>query len=184
MRKQSRDKRTHTGQAGFTLIELMVAVVVLIVGVLGVAQLVPAALTLNFVNRANSNSMLFAQRLLDEFMDQPITTFAYTDATGTFPCNPCNLGTGNVFNAVEGSPLTTLAGHAAIDFTAATVAGYSFVYRDPEDTSGVWYDVRWAVISTGPAAGSVSSRRILLGVMKRDGDKPLPPVTLETLVEK
>jgi prepilin-type N-terminal cleavage/methylation domain-containing protein len=176
MRKQNRFKGQ---QAGFTLIELMVAVLVLIVGVVAVAQLVPAAIYLNGANRADSSSMVFAQREMDQFVDQPLSVLTFTDQQG----NVCNLGSATVFNTVVGNPVTTVSGHAAINFTGNPVAGYSYYYTDPEDTSGRQYDVRWAVISTG-TAGNVTSRRILMGVRKRGGDNPLPPVTLETLVEK
>jgi hypothetical protein len=43
--------------------------------------------------------------------------------------------------------------------------------------------VRWAVINTG-VAGSVYSRRFILGVQKSGGDTPLPPVTLDSTVSR
>jgi prepilin-type N-terminal cleavage/methylation domain-containing protein len=176
MRKQVRFKGI---QAGFTLIELMVSVLVLLVGVVAVAQLVPAAIFLNTANRADSSSMVYAQREMDQFVEQPLSVMTFTDQQG----NVCNLGSSASFNTVVGNPLTTVAGHAAINFAGAQVAGYGYYYRDPVDTSGAQYDVRWAVISTG-TAGNVTSRRILLGVRKTGGKWPLLPVTLETMVEK
>jgi prepilin-type N-terminal cleavage/methylation domain-containing protein len=179
MRTQVSNKANRARQSGFTLIELMVAIVVLLVGVIAVAQLVPAASFLNARNRADSSSMVYAQREMDQFVDQPLNVFSFTDQQG----NVCNLGSSASYNTVVGNPVTTLAGHAAIDFSGAQVAGYGYFYADPEDTSGTSYDVRWAVISTG-ISGGVSSRRILLGVRKRGGDNPLMPVTLDTTVEK
>ena len=152
---------------------------VLLIGVLAVAQLVPAAIFLNGQNRADSSSMVYAQREMDQLVEVPLTVFTFTDQQG----NTGSLGNAATFNAVVGNPVTTVSGRAAINFAGAPVANYGFYYHDPEDTSGAFYDVRWAVISTG-TAGNVTSRRILLGVRKRGGDNPLLPVTLDTLVEK
>lgn len=172
-------KKKRNGQQGFTLIELMIATVVLVVGVVSVAELVPAAMFLNSRNRSDSSSLVYAQREMDQFVNQPLTSTTFTDQQG----NVCNLGGNTVYNAVVGSPVTTVAGHVAINFTGGQVGGYSYYYVDPEDTSGTKYDVRWAVINTG-AAGNVYSRRFILGVQKSAGDTPLPPVTLDTTVEK
>jgi len=180
MSKRNAHNRKQRAQRGFTLIELLIAVVVLVVGVVAVAQLIPAAMFLNARNRADSTSLVFAQREMDQFVNQPLTgPITFTDQQG----NLCNLGGNTVFNTVVGSPVTTFAGHVAINFSGGQVAGYSYYYTDPTDTSGTSYDVRWAVINTG-AAGQVYSRRFILGVQKRAGDTPLPPITLDTTVER
>jgi prepilin-type N-terminal cleavage/methylation domain-containing protein len=175
--KERRAKRCN--QRGFTLVELMVAMVVLLVGVVAVAELVPAAVFMNGANRADSSSLVFAQRELDQFVEQPLTVTSFVDLQG----NTCNLGSATSFNTVVGNPVTTVAGHAAIDFSGSQVSGYGYYYTDPEDTSGAIYDARWAVISNG-TAGNVTSRRFILGVRKKSGNTPLLPVTIETMVEK
>jgi prepilin-type N-terminal cleavage/methylation domain-containing protein len=179
MNKRRAPNIKHRAQQGFTLIELMIAIVVLVVGVVAVAQLIPAAMFLNGRNRADSSSLVYAQREMDQFVNQPLTSNTFTDQQG----NLCNLGGSATFNAVVGSPVTTVAGHVAINFTGGQIAGYSYYYTDPTDTSGTSYDVRWAVINTG-AGGQVYSRRFMLGVQKRAGDTPLPPVTIDTTVER
>jgi len=176
MRKQIKRGRR---QSGFTLIEVMVAIVVLLAGVIGVAQLVPAAAYLNGQNRADSSSMVYAQREMDEFIDQGMSTAAsFTDEQG----NTCNLGSTATFNTAVGNPLTTLNGHVAIDFSGSQVSGYGYYYTDPSDTTNAIYDVRWAIITNGPASGTITSRRIILGVKKKSGDTPLQPVTLDSTV--
>jgi hypothetical protein len=75
-------------------------------------------------------------------------------------------------------------GQPMIDFTPGReVVGYNFTYADPDDPVGVSYDVRWAVITQAPG-GSVSSKRFILGVSQSGGTSFLPPVTLDTVVEK
>jgi len=181
MSKRNAHKRKQLAQQGFTLIELMIAVVVLVVGVVAVAQLVPAAIFLNSRNRADSSSLVYAQREMDQFVSQAFipAPYTFTDQQGN---TNCNVGGGLVFNAVVGSPVTTIGGHVAIDFTGGHIAGYSYYYTDPTDPT-VMYDVRWAVINTG-TANNVYSRRFILGVQKSGGDTPLPPVTLETTVSR
>jgi prepilin-type N-terminal cleavage/methylation domain-containing protein len=180
MSKRNAHTRKQRGQQGFTLIELMIAIVVLVVGVVSVAQLVPAAIFLNSRNRADSSSLVFAQREMDQFVNQPVSgAVTFTDQQN----NNCNLGSATVFNTPVGSPLTAVGGHVAVNFTAGKVAGYNFTYRDLADTSNTTYDVRWAVISTG-TANNVYSRRFILGVQKTGGDTPLPPVTLDSTVSR
>jgi prepilin-type N-terminal cleavage/methylation domain-containing protein len=174
-------KKKQRRQRGFTLIEVMISTIVLLVGVVAVAQLVPAAIFLNSRNRSDSSSLVYAQREMDQFINNAFapSPYTFTDQQG----NVCNLGGNTVYNTVVGNPVTTVGGHVAINFGGGQVAGYSYYYVDPEDTSGTKYDVRWAVINTG-AAGNVYSRRFILGVQKSAGDTPLPPVTLDATVEK
>ena len=176
---KSTGKRTRNSQQGFTLVELMVAMAVLLLGVVAVAELVPAAVSLNGENRTNSSSLVFAQRELDQFVEQPLSVTSFVDLQG----NTCNLGSATSFNTVVGNPLTTVAGRAAIDFSGSQVSGYGYYYTDPEDTSGASYDVRWAVISNG-TSGNVTSRRFIIGVRGQGGNSSLLPVTIETTVEK
>jgi prepilin-type N-terminal cleavage/methylation domain-containing protein len=179
MSNRNAHNRKHRGQQGFTLIELMIAVVVLVVGVVAVAELVPAAIFLNSRNRSDSSSLVYAQREMDQFVNQAFNPAnSFTDQQN----NPCNLGGSTVFNAVVGSPVTTVGGHVGINFTVGKVAGYSYNYTDPTDPT-TNYDVRWAVINTGTAT-NVYSRRFILGVQKSGGDTPLPPVTLDTTVSR
>jgi len=181
MNKCNMNNRERRGQQGFTLIELMIAIVVLVVGVVSVAQLVPAAIFLNSRNRFDSSSLVYAQREMDQFVNQAFipAPYTFTDQQG----NPnCNVGGGTVFDAVVGSPVTTVGGHVAINFTGGQVAGYSYKYTDPTDPT-TNYDVRWAVISTG-TANNIYSRRFIMGVQKSGGDTPLPPVTLDTTVSR
>src|SRR6202140_2666515 len=113
MSLRSIQKRKQWGQRGFTLIELMISTVVLLVGVVAVAELVPAAIFLNSRNRSDSSSLVYAQREMDQFLNQPVSG-ALTFADQQF--NNCNLGSATVFNTPVGSPLTAVGGHVAVNF--------------------------------------------------------------------
>jgi prepilin-type N-terminal cleavage/methylation domain-containing protein len=173
-----------SGQRGFTLTEVLIAIVIMLVGIVAVAQLVPASIGTNAANRNDSSALVFAQRELDQFLSQPlnmsISPPAFIDAEGF----SCNLGDPTQPNIVVGSPVTVFYNQLVIDFTATAVGGYSFTYQDPNDPSGVFYDVRWAVVTTTSSNGMVASKRFILGARKRGGNGIYKPVTLDTILER
>jgi type II secretory pathway pseudopilin PulG len=173
--------RRRKSERGFSILEMMLATIILLVGLVAIAQLVPATIFLNFRNRTDSSALVFAQRELDQFIDQPLFATSFTDSTG----NTCALGTAAPANAVQGSPVAVVNNQVVIDFTQAPITDYSFPgpYQDPTDPSGVAYDVRWAVIVTGNGT-NVSSKRFILGIRQGGGNGYFQPITLDTMVEK
>jgi Tfp pilus assembly protein PilV len=169
---------------------MMLATVILLVGLVAIAQLVPASLLLNFRNRTDSAALVFAQRELDQMLDQPLSSSSFYDALGNF----CSLGNSASLNVVQGNPLSVTNSYNSItgaqfsqtliDFSSATpVTNYSFTFPDSTDPSGTTYDVRWAVIITG-TAGSVTSKRFILGVRQAGGSGYFQAITLDTVVER
>ena len=171
-------------QRGFSLLEMMFATVILLVGLVAIAQLVPASILLNYRNRMDSSALVFAQRQLDQMLDQPMTVNFFTDALG----NICQLGNPAVTNAAQGSTVTTFNNQTLIVFSSpnpplAPTNGYGFTYQDPTDPSGTTYDVRWAVIITGNGV-TASSKRFIVGVRQAGGTGYFQPITLDTMVGK
>jgi len=166
---------------------MLLATVILLVGLVAIAQLVPAAMLMNSRNRTDSSALVFAQRELDQMLAQPLTATVFSDSLG----NTCNLGNPATPNVLEGSPIVASYssntgqnfGEAFIDFTAAAVANYNFIYQDPTDPSGTAYEIRWAVIVTG-SNGSASSKRFLLGIRQAGGNGYFQPITLDAMVGK
>lgn len=178
--------RRRSNQQGFTLVEVLVASVILIFGVVATAQLVPAALYMNSMNRVDSSESVVAQRFMSGFLHQPLTFTSITDPTGNLcPVGvTCNLGNPAQNKVLVGSPVVVLAtNRPAINFAAAKVAGYSFTYTDPNDPFAIGYDVRWAVV-TFSNGGSPNAKRFIVGAMKRGKNGVFAPVTLDTMVEK
>jgi len=184
-------RKLERQDGGFTLIEVLLAIVVLLVGIVAVAQLVPASIGSNSLNRNDSSALVFAQRQMDLFLGQPLNmsvrppTFTETIDGQTFTCG---LGDPSQPNVLVGSPVVVLNKQTVIDFSAAPpVTNYSFTYHDPNDPFGVVYDVRWAVITTtnGNAVnGMVSAKRFILGARKQGGNGVYRPVTLDTMLER
>jgi prepilin-type N-terminal cleavage/methylation domain-containing protein len=180
---QSKSAKVRRTQRGFTLVEVLIAIVILLVGIVAVAQLVPASISSNSVNRNDSSALVFAQREMDQFLGQPLNMSivppAFIDAEG----NTCYLGNPTQPNVMVGSPVVVYYNQLIIDFGQSAAANYSFTYHDPNDPSGVVYDVRWAVYTT-MNGNSVASKRFILGARKKSGNGIYNPVSLDTMLYK
>ena len=91
---------------------MLFATVILLVGLVAIAQLVPASIFLNYQNRNNSSALVFAQRELDQMLDRPLTFTVFTNAEGQL----CQLGDPAISNAAQGTNVVTYQNQAAIDF--------------------------------------------------------------------
>jgi prepilin-type N-terminal cleavage/methylation domain-containing protein len=191
MNRKHWSNRTISKDSGFTLIEMMFATVIVLVGLVAVAQLVPSSLLMNSNNRNDATGLVLAQRELEAMREVALSgTPSFTDPLGVL-CplgQTCLLGDPTQPNQVVGSPVVLFQGSPVIDFSAAPVAGYSFTYTDPNDPLGAQNDFRWAVItnpSTSATPGQlIFARRIILGVFRRGMRTPSYPVTLDVMVEK
>src|ERR1700680_296676 len=163
------------GQRGFSVLEMLLASVILMVGIISVVQLVPASLQANANNRLDTLATVIAQRELDQMLGQPLSVDTFPDEDK----NTISLGGPNSPGA---SVVKDYAGAEQIDFNAARVDGFSIPsYLDP---SGAPFDVRWRVISQ-VVGGRVISRRIIIGCRKTNATGQLQlPVTLDTWVQK
>jgi prepilin-type N-terminal cleavage/methylation domain-containing protein len=183
---QLKSRKRQFKHSGFTMIEMMIATLVIVVGLVGVAQLIPLSIRLNGANRNDSTALVFAQRELVEMVDQPVTAATFSDPQGVLcpPATLCNLGTAATPKVPVGSPVVMFNSSVPmVDFSAAAVANYSFNYTDPNDPFGLSYDVRWAVITYANGANP-TGKRFIVGVRRRGGNAPFLPVTLDTMVEK
>ena len=180
-------KKVWRNQRGFTLVEVLIAIVILLVGIVAVAQLVPASIGSNSANRNDSSALVFAQRQMDLFLSQPLNMSISPPAfTETIDAQifTCYLGDPTQNNVVVGSPVTVFYNQLVINFAASPVADYNFTYQDPNDPFGLVYDVRWAVIATTNPGGMVTSKRFILGARKKGGNGVYKPVTLDTILYK
>jgi type II secretory pathway pseudopilin PulG len=175
--------KSRNAQEGFSILEMLLATVILLVGLVAIAQLVPATILMNYRNRTDSSALVFAQRELDQMLAQPLNPASsppsFTDAYG----NLCYLGDPTQPNQLLGTNVLLGFNNAPIIDFGSTVSNYNFTYQDPTDPSGVTYDVRWAVITTGNGT-SASSKRFILGVRQVGGTGYFQPITLDSMVGK
>jgi prepilin-type N-terminal cleavage/methylation domain-containing protein len=124
-------------QSGLTLIELMIAMVILAVGVVGSMALVVRAIGGDFASKQTSNSTALTQMVTERIMAVPANNSTIVTITD---CTPTAY---NVSTSVGGGALTT---SGDIDYSQAAVANYNMSYTDC-DTSGrqATYDVRWNI---------------------------------------
>jgi len=78
----------QAGQAGFSMVELLIAIVILLVGVVAVAQLVPTAIQSNTRNRYDSTGLILAQRQLDLMTTQDLRAGFPAPGAHFFFCTP------------------------------------------------------------------------------------------------
>jgi prepilin-type N-terminal cleavage/methylation domain-containing protein len=171
-------------ERGFTLVEMLIATVVVVVGLVAVAQLVPTSMMMNANNRSDGTALVIAQKQMEALRAVPMTTNTFTDALGvTCPlATICSVGDPNQPGIFVGSPVVPFNNSPVIDFAQAPVAGYSYTYTDPNDPSGAVNDVRWAVVTV--VNGSVNGRRIVVGAFRRGMKTPAFPISLDTMVSK
>ena len=178
-------------QSGFSMMELMVAMLVLSAGILGGMSMVVIGMSRNSSNRVDTTGTNVAQTVLEEIAAVPSdidTTFNITDCINTTQSNsPLVVGT-----AVGGANQLS---NGDIDFSqdpTTIAANYHISYTvcSPGQPATV-FDVRWHVTAVGnggacPSTGctskliTVSARQPV--IVTRTGISWLPPVTLRTVV--
>lgn len=170
-----RQRRKAAGkEGGMSLVELMIAMVVLLVGLVGSMALVATSMGNNGRSRQQGNATIVAQLITEKISSVKATTsplLTVTDCAG----NNFNLST----TAPGGSPLTA---QGDVDFTQAAVAGYQVLYTDC-GTGGrqFTYDVRWNVQQ--PTA---NVKLLVVSAKKQNVSTDLRyfslPVTIRTLI--
>lgn len=168
-------------EKGFSLLEMIIASAILLVGVLSVVQLVPASLKSNLYNRMDTMATVVAQRELDLMLNQPLSATSFVDPPGS--TTVYSLGG----TSVTGSPVVMQGSTPVIDFSADRVDGYNIQgyqdLNDPNFPNGPTFELRWAVFTT-KNAGVVIGKRIILGCRQTNAAQPMLPITLDTSVQK
>jgi|SRR5881275_1082287 len=166
--------RKSRRQSGFSLIELLLAMVVLTVGLLGGMIVIVTAIASNARNRFDTAAVALAQSTMDR-----ITVLSAGDAGQTTQMTDCN---GTVFTlntaAGGGAPLTNLAavanGNQAIDFTQPAVANHQMLYTlcaagatdgQPLGNPQI-YDVRWNIQAVPGPGGTTTGQEMVLVAAK------------------
>ncbi len=176
--------------SGMTLIELMIAMVVLAVGLIAIANVVAMAIANNNRNRLDTTSTMLSEMVLEQIQSVP----ASTNMVPGIPITDCagvqwfvNTTGGAVPNG-QGARLMPMGAPNAgdIDYTqaeGAIPAGYSMDYTTcgPAGAQFV-YEVRWNIVNgvnNFSKVVTVSSRRKLTTLASSPNLTYFaPPVTL------
>ena len=167
--------------SGFSILEMIIASAIMMVGIISVVQLVPVSLQLNASNRLDTMATVIAQRELDQMLSQPLAVNAFTDTDGR------SISLGGAGS--PGAPVVPDAqGAEQINFTAPLPATGFFIsaYQDPNDPkfpNGATFELRWAVIPQ-ISGGRIISKRIIIGCRQTNASRPGLAVTLDSWVHK
>ena len=194
-----------SGDSGMTLVELMIAMAVLTIGMLGSMVLITSGMQTNTRNHTDTTGAVLDQEVIEEF-----ATLKNYPNTGTVRIWDCSIGNNttdyHLASLVQG--LSPSGAGAALDsqgnidwtqpaptFATPSVSGYAMRYRT---CSGDIYEVRWNVMQVGNDTVNIDTRISLLTVSSRqvaaiaaDGTPGAAnnailyarPTTLRTLIE-
>jgi len=206
LRRLSARRARRQASSGMGLIELMIAMTVLTVGMLGSMVMIVTGMESNTRNKRDNSATILDQELLETFAT--LKNYPQTGTVTIYDCAPsgsnahlASLVQGTYAANGAGATLVT-TGTAAqnigdIDWTQATptlatstVAGYAMMYQT---CGGEIYEVRWNVMDANAGAlpaGDVS-RISLLTVSSRltanqngaNGMLFALPTTLRTMIE-
>jgi len=172
-----RMKKAIRNERGMSLVELLIAMVVLLVGLVGSMALVAISMANNGRSRQQGNSTIVSQLITEKISSVKATTspiLIVTDCAG----NNFNVST----IAPGGSPLTA---SGDVNFTQAPVANYQMLYTDC-GTAGrqVTYDVRWNIQQPTPNVKflTVSTQKLNVSQTRFDLKYFSLPVTIRTLI--
>lgn len=184
-------------QAGMTLIELMIAMVVLAIGMAGVMILITSAIATNSRNKGDTSATMVAQTVLEKIAAYPANVNGIITITD---CRPAALGgpqnltistTAAVLPVGAGAQLDP-AGSGTINWNqplANVPANYKMTYYacGVQGTAAP-YDVRWNIGQMTAVGPTVYTKLIVvsarpLGVLggSVQGMYYQPPVTLRTI---
>jgi hypothetical protein len=177
--KSNRDTKSGHAPNGFSVLEMILASAILMIGVISVVQLVPASLNSSVGNRLDTVATVVAQRELDQMLSQPLNVNTFVDNDR----QTVRLGGAGA----PGAPVVMNGGYATIQFAASLPpTGFYKSYTDPNDPIGPKFDLRWAVFPQ-VSNGVVVGRRIIIGCRRtNDGGNQqlLLPVILDSSVQK
>jgi Tfp pilus assembly protein PilV len=157
-----------------SLIELMIASFVLVVGIAGTMPLVAVALGSNSRSRQQNNSAAIAQMLTEKIASVKAST------SPTLTITDCTGASFTVSTTAPGGSSLTSSGD--VDYSQAAVTNYQMLYTNcGTGGSQVVYDVRWNI--TQPSTYT----KLLSVSAKKSGSATNPvyfslPVTIRTLV--
>jgi prepilin-type N-terminal cleavage/methylation domain-containing protein len=200
-------RRARLGESGMSLLELMIAMTVLTVGMLGSMVMILTAMESNSRNKTDNLATILDQEIMEKFAT--LNNYPKAGSATIYDCalnggnvdsHLVSLGQGTYASGGNGAALYTTApagynvgdidwSQATPTLATSTTAGYAMMYRT---CSGDIYEVRWNIMDANSSVPTGTVSRIsLLTVSARETaakGSPLgmlfaPPTTLRTLIE-
>lgn len=169
--------RGNSRQAGISLLELLIAGMVFVVGALAVMALVSTSIATNNRNKIDSTKAMLAEAVLEQVNSTVV-------GSGTANISDC-AGTNFIIEtAAGGSKLQGSGTHpndalgADIDYTEASPPQYyhmDYIVTSPCTSTGTYiatYDLRWHVDQVGAGTGSLTNSFLITVGAKLKGTDP------------
>ena len=176
MMRRRKQNSISRQQGGMTLIELMIAMLVLAVGILAAMGLVVRAISGDAWSKQLSNSTVLAQTITERIMAVPAQT------TTNLTINDCTTTASTVAVVPGGASLNS---NGEVDFTQGAVTNYQMNYTDC-DTNGRQsiYDIRWNVQAITGSLGNVKLLTVSAKLKNAGSSAVLfaPEATVRTIV--
>jgi prepilin-type N-terminal cleavage/methylation domain-containing protein len=164
----------RANETGFSLIEVMVAMLVLGVGLMGSIGMICVAAASNGGSKLNTTAATLAESTMERIVAVPQSAAGNGALTSLTDCQ------GNTFT-MDTSVVNNAPNPGVIDFRQPPVPNYSMQYVMCSGGQGITYDVRWRV-DTGPTP---STELVTVSVRSKNGAGPAAalarPITLRTL---
>lgn len=174
-----RNPKTRSREAGMTLIELLFAGFVLVVGFMGSLILIFIAISSNTRNKTDTTATMLSQLVIEQINVMPTNTTVATIAISD--CVTPNHTTADNWSIGITDGGATLDSDNNIDFTqayASVPTNYKMTYYTCGD---VTYDVRWHVTQLSPGL----TRMIVVSARQLGASSNIglfsPPVSLRTI---
>lgn len=170
----STENRAKLRQRGMSMIELLIAMSVLAVGLLGCMLMVLAGVQSNARNKNDSAAVVLDQEILEMF-----ATYKFYPTSGNVVVNDCGtannihwanvlqgaapLGAGATLYTANSAPLPSMVGdidwtQPAPAFAGNGVLGYAMDYQT---CNGDTYEVRWNVMTVNANANGIAALSLL-----------------------
>jgi prepilin-type N-terminal cleavage/methylation domain-containing protein len=160
-----------TGQAGFSLIEVMLAILVLGIGLLGSIGMICAAAASNSGSKLNTTAATLAESTMEKIVAMPQGGAALPNLTD------CKGNTFSMGTTVSNNPPDP----GVIDFRQPPVPNYSMLYVMCSSGQDITYDVRWRVDPGPSPATELVTVSVKSGVSAGPVAALARPITLRTL---
>jgi type II secretory pathway pseudopilin PulG len=156
--------KRKNSQAGMSMVEVMVATIILMISSLGVIGLVWTSILMNNRNKVDSTQTMLAESIIEQVNSTII-------GSGSSALTDCDGTTWTIDTTPGGAALSG----ANIDFSEAsppTNYHMTYVLRSPCDNTGTLqasYDVRWRVDIVGQAEGMPTNTYLVTVGARRQG---------------
>jgi Tfp pilus assembly protein PilV len=144
-------------EAGFTLVEMVIAAFVLLVGLTAGMLLIVTAIANDNRSKMDSSATILSQMTVEMIATVPAN--AASNVT-IVDCNPSSGSASHtIFTSGAGGGAGAPLSGGAIDFTQSSVTGFSMMYYGCQASTGdrqTLYDVRWNIKTLSPDAKLVT----------------------------